>query len=128
MPTMVFPNLPVRNVAAARAFYTDLGFAINEDFSNENAVCVVVTDNVCVMAVDSEFFLSNTTKALADTKHVIGGALAIALESRAAVDKLVDAALASGGTQATPTTEMEGFYSRNFYDLDGHQWDVLHMG
>ncbi|NUS73756.1 MAG: glyoxalase [Corynebacteriales bacterium] len=128
MPTMVFPNIPVRDVPAARAFYTSLGFAINEDFSDEHAACIVVTDNVCVMAVNSEFFLGNTTKALADTKQVIAGALAIAMESREAVDKLVDAALSSGGTAVTPTTEMDGFYSRNFYDLDGHQWDILHMG
>ena len=29
---MIFPNLPVKDVAASRAFWTELGFTFNEEF------------------------------------------------------------------------------------------------
>jgi predicted lactoylglutathione lyase len=35
--------------------------------------------------------------------------------------------VASGGKEAGQTEDNEYMYSRGFYDLDGHPWQVLHM-
>ena len=38
MHNMLFLNLPVDDLARSRKFFTDLGYTINEKFSDENAI------------------------------------------------------------------------------------------
>jgi len=45
---MIFVNLPVRDLVASRAFYTALGFSINEFSSDDRTVSVVVDDTIVV--------------------------------------------------------------------------------
>jgi predicted lactoylglutathione lyase len=43
---MIFTTLPITDVPRARAFFTALGFSINETFSSESTVCVVVSEAI----------------------------------------------------------------------------------
>ena len=46
MPQMIFVNFPVSDVARSRKFYEALGYTINEQFSDETAASVVVSDTI----------------------------------------------------------------------------------
>ncbi len=118
-------NLPVHDLARSVGFFGSLGFAFNEQFTDENAACMVVSDQACVMLLARPFFATFTTKPIAaDTTETI---VALSAASRADVDTLVDTAIAQGGEPAMAPAD-EGFmYGRSFYDLDGHAWEVIWM-
>ena len=39
---MIFVNLPVKDLAASKAFFGELGFRFDSNFSDENAACMIV--------------------------------------------------------------------------------------
>ncbi len=127
MSRMIFVNLPVQDLDASVDFFTKLGFTFNQQFTDENATCMVVSDQACVMLLVRPFFGTFTTKDVADASTATGVILAVSAESREEVDTLVDQALASGGSP-TKEPQDEGYmYGRSFYDLDGHAWEVMWM-
>ncbi|MEV0645491.1 VOC family protein [Phytomonospora sp. NPDC050363] len=127
METMIFPNLPVKDLDAAKAFYQALGYSINPNFTDENASAVVISDTIVVMLLREEFFRTFTTRAIADTSTTVEILNGLGVASRDEVDRLAEAAAAAGG-RATREPQDQGFmYSRTFADLDGHEWSVLWM-
>lgn len=66
MAQSIFVNLAVESVQQSRAFYAGLGFGINEQYSNEQAACVVIADNIYVMLLAKPFFAGFTDKVIAD--------------------------------------------------------------
>lgn len=129
MSKSIFINVPVKNTAAAREFYTKTGFSINEAFSDAQNVVVVIDETISLMLVAEDFFKQSALRDVADTKTVREATFAIQVASREEVDKIVDAALAAGGKQEGETVEEKeiGMYSRGFSDLDGHKLDILCM-
>ena len=66
MNRMIFVNLPVSDVTVSRAFYTGLGFTVNEQFSDEQVTAIVVSDQIVVMLLERprfEDFLQGTQVA-----------------------------------------------------------------
>ena len=53
---MIFVNLPVKSVAASRAFFGALGFSFNEQFCSENTACMVIEENIFAMLLEHERF------------------------------------------------------------------------
>jgi len=51
----------------------------------------------------------------------------ISVSARDVVDTVAEAALAAGGTEADGPEDHGFMYSRSFYDLDGHGWQVMWM-
>lgn len=127
MPRTIFPNVPVKDVQRARAFWTDLGFAFDERFCDENAVCMIVNDGASVMLLDEEYFKTFVNDGLADTASHTEVILAVSLESREEVDELVDKALAAGAQPAKEPQDHGFMYGRSLEDLDGHLWELFHM-
>jgi hypothetical protein len=122
-----FINLPVSDLPAATAFFTRLGFSFNADFSNDDAGYMIVNDNTAVLLVTEPFFETITGTKIADqaTSEV---ALALQVDSREEVDRMVDEARSAGAADPVVQDAEEDFmYSRGFRDLDGHLWNVLHM-
>ena len=66
MSTQIFVNLPVQDLDAAKAFYTALGYTVNEQFTDENASSIVLSDTIYVMLLTAEFAQRFTNKAIAD--------------------------------------------------------------
>jgi uncharacterized protein len=130
---MIFLNLPVADLAAAKTFYEALDWGINPEFTDENAACAVVDDNICLMLLTKDFYTTFTERSIADTATYSGAVYALALPTREAVDEITEAALKAGGTEETGqhdrrTQEAEiGMYGRTFLDLDGHQWEPFYM-
>jgi predicted lactoylglutathione lyase len=124
---MIFVSLPVQDLAKSAAYFAGLGFEFNEEFTNENATCMVLSEQACVMLLGTPFFSTFTTKDVADAATGTEVILGVSAESRDEVDALVDRALALGGSVAKDPSD-EGFmYGRSFYDLDGHAWEVMWM-
>ncbi|WP_262387166.1 VOC family protein [Streptomyces sp. TRM49041] len=125
---MIFVNLPVKDLEAAKAFWTKLGFSFNPQFTDENAACLVFSDTIFAMLLTEPYFKNFTKKEIADSSATTEAIVALSAESRAKVDELADAALASGGSPANEPQEYGDFmYSRSFQDPDHHMWEVVWM-
>ena len=127
MATQIYVNLPVQNVARSRRFFTELGFGFNEQFSNEQAVCMVVGDDSFVMLLVESFFQTFTKKPVADASKSTEVLVCLSCDSRSKVDDLVAKAVAAGGTSPNPKQDHGFMYGHGFEDLDGHVWELIFM-
>ena len=129
MSTMIFVNLPVKDLSRSREFFGGLGFTFNRQFTDENATLMEIDkDNgIYAMLLVEPFFKSFTKKEVADAGTTTEAIIALGLESREAVDELADRALASGAGPANDPMDEGSMYSRSFQDPDGHLWEVVWM-
>jgi uncharacterized protein len=127
MGKMIFLNLAVADVAKSRAFYEALGFSINAQFSNDDAACVVLSDNIYVMILVRPFFQTFTEQPLGAPAETISAIYALSCDDRAGVDQMMQAALAAGGTEPMPARDLGFMYNRMFADLDGHVFEPMWM-
>jgi predicted lactoylglutathione lyase len=124
---MIFVNLPVNDLDASKKFFTELGYSINPQFSDDNAASVVISDTIVAMLLTKPFYATFTKKEIADATQTSEVLVALSAESRAKVDELVDKALAAGGSPSGETQDHGFMYGRSFDDLDGHTWEVIWM-
>lgn len=129
MDKTIFVNLPVADLASSTAFYEGIGFVKNDKFSNELASGMIWTDTIHVMLLTHEFWKTFTDKQIPDASKVAQVLLCLGLESRAAVDAMVEraAAIPGGRADPTPTQDMGFMYGRSFEDPDGHIWEISWM-
>jgi predicted lactoylglutathione lyase len=79
------------------------------------------------MLLSREKFAQFSKLPIADpTTHALA-LYSISASSRDEVDALSAAALAAGGTEAEEAEDYGFMYSRSFFDLDGHGWQVMWM-
>jgi uncharacterized protein len=124
----IFVNLPVRDLKKSIEFFTKLGFSFNPQFTDDNATCMVLSEEAYVMLLTEARFKDFAKRPLCDARTATGGIFALSANSRAEVDELVKTAIAAGGTHAADPMDMQGFmYGWSFYDLDGHHWEVFWM-
>ncbi|MFE5296941.1 VOC family protein [Streptomyces sp. NPDC056632] len=128
-PQMIFVNLPVTDLDASKAFYEKLGYAINPQFTDETAACVVISDTIYAMLLTEEKFRSFLApgKEVSDATKSTEVLVTLSAESREKVDELADRALAAGGSPAKEPMDMGFMYGRSFADPDGHHWEVFWM-
>ena len=126
--TMLFVNLPVRDVQASAAFWAGLGFGTNPQLCDERTTNVVIDDNIVVMLLERSRFQDFVTGEIADPAAGTSALYCLSADSRDAVDSLADRALAAGASAWKPAQDMGFMYGRSFADLDGHVWEVMWMG
>lgn len=124
---MIFVNLPVADVAKATAFYEAIGMVRDPRFSNESGSAMKWADTIRFMLLAKPFYATFTKKQIADTARTSAALLALALDSRAEVDAIAEAALAAGGTELHGPEDLGFMYSRAFEDLDGHGFGPFTM-
>ncbi|WP_087012294.1 VOC family protein [Leucobacter sp. 7(1)] len=127
MSTQVFVNLATADLDQAKAFYTALGCEINPLFTDENAACVVWSDQVYFMVLAREYFATFTEKPVADPAQSAQVIVAISRESRTEVDAILDAGLAAGGTEPRDAQDYGFMYSRTLEDRDGNILEFMYM-
>jgi len=127
MATKIFVNLPVKDLQRSRDFFGALGYSFNAQFSDENAACLVIGEDIYAMLLVEPFFKNFTKKEIADATKTTECLVALGVESRAEVDRLAEAALAAGGSAANDTMDEGPMYGRSFQDPDGHIWEVVYM-
>jgi predicted lactoylglutathione lyase len=123
----LFVNLAVRDLPRSVAFFTELGFTFNPNFTDETATCMIVSDDAFVMLLVANRFADFTKKQICDTSTHTEALLSISCASRAEVDALVAKAVAAGGKHAMDPQDHGFMYGWSFYDPDGHHWEVFWM-
>lgn len=127
MTKMIFVNLPVTDLARAKAFYEALGFTNNPMFSDDTTACMVWSETINVMLLTHAAWRGFTTRPIppATSSEVM---LAISCDSREAVDAMNDTAAAHGGeADINPKQDLGFLYNRNLADPDGHVWEAMWM-
>ena len=128
MSRMIFVNLPVRDLAASKAFYVALGGEPNEQFSDEKANCVMMSDAIGVMLLTHDRYREFTKRPIGDARNNSYALIAISVDSRDAVDATLKKATVAGGRADPNPPQDHGFmYNRNVEDPDGNVWEVMWM-
>ncbi|MFF1359692.1 VOC family protein [Streptomyces sp. NPDC058297] len=124
---MIFTNLAVNDLDASKKFFTELGYSINPQFSDETAASVVISEHIVVMLLTKEKYAAFTKKTIIDSTKSTEVLLCLSAESREKVDELVDRAIAAGGTETGEKQDHGFMYGRAFDDPDGHTWEIVWM-
>ncbi|MFJ4469462.1 VOC family protein [Streptomyces sp. NPDC089424] len=124
---MIFVNLPVNDLDASKKFFTQLGYTINEQFSDESTASVVISETIVAMLLTKPKYAGFTKKEIVDATKSSEVLLCLSAESREKVDELVDNAIAAGGSASGETQDYGFMYGRAFDDPDGHTWEVMWM-
>lgn len=123
----IFVNLPVKDLNKSIAFFTELGFSFNPQFTDEKATCMIISDNIFVMLLVESSFQTFTKKQIADASESTEVILALSANSREEVDSLVQKALAAGGKASIDAIDHGFMYTWSFQDVDGHLWELVYM-
>ena len=128
MSRMIFVNFPVGDLAKSRAFYVALGGEPNEQFSDDKAKCIMMSDTIGVMVMTHDRYGDFTKRPIGDAKRDSFALIAISVDSREDVDATVKRAAAAGGRADPNPPQDHGFmYNRNVEDPDGNVWEVMWM-
>ena len=127
MSTQIFVNLPVSDLQRSVEFFGKLGYGFNPQFTDENATCMIIGDDIFAMLLVEPYFRSFIEKDVADAHKTAEVILALSAESREAVDSLIGKAVAAGAKEPRPAKDYGFMYLRSYQDLDGHLWEVFHM-
>ena len=118
MPRMIFVNLPVSNLPHSMAFYEALGFTNNLQCTDETAACMVWSEAIHEMLLRHDKWRTFTDRPIPPPTS---SEVSLALDSREAVDAMIKAAAANGGTaHINPVHELGFVYARDLADPDGH--------
>lgn len=127
MATNIFVNLPSSDLDRSKAFFEAVGWAIEPNFTDENAACVVIDENAYLMVLKRDYFATFTDKPIADPSATLQVETAFGVGSREEVDAILGRALAAGGSEPRPAQDLGFMYSRNFEDPDGNLFSALWM-
>src|SRR5918992_4139613 len=116
MATQIFVNLPVKDLKRSVEFFTKLDYKFDPQFTDENATCMIVGENIFVMLLVESFFKTFTTKELCDATSSTEVLVCLSADSRAKVDELVGAAVAAGGTTPMESKDYGFMYQHGFED------------
>lgn len=127
MAIKMFVNLPIRKLADSVAFWEKLGFTFNPQFTSETTTCMIVSEDNYVMLLEDADFRTFTNRTIADPRTSIEGIVALALDSREAVDAMMAQVIANGGSEYAEARDLGFMYQRAFVDIDGHHWEPFWM-
>jgi uncharacterized protein len=127
MTPQIFVNLPVKDLNETVDFFTKLGFAFNPQFTDENATCMIVNNDIFVMLLVEKFFKTFTKKELCDTTKDTEVIVALSTESREKVDQMINKVIEAGGKEHSKPQDHGWMYGRSFEDINGHLWEVIYM-
>ncbi|WP_219838049.1 VOC family protein [Paenibacillus sp. R14(2021)] len=123
----IFVNLPVKDLSKSVAFFNSVGFGFNDQFTDANAACMVISEHIYVMLLSEDYFRTFTKKPVADAAASTEVILALSAASKESVDEIVYKALSNGGKISNDPIDHGFMYAWSFQDIDGHLWEVLYM-
>ncbi len=127
MASKVFLNLAVKDLKRSIDFFTKLGFSFNPQFTDEQATCMIVGDNIFAMLVIEQRFKDFTKKEICNAHKNTEVLIAIDADSREKVDEMVKTAVDAGGSIYMEPQDHGWMYGHSFADLDGHQWEIMYL-
>lgn len=127
MSTQIFINLPVKNLDAAKVFYTAVGFNNNAQYTDDTAACMALNETIFVMLLTEEKFRTFSPAGICDTGAANEVLNALTCQSKTDVDSWVSKAVAAGGKTFKEPIDYGFMYSQSFQDLDRHVWELVFM-
>jgi len=127
MTKQIFVNLPVKDLNRTVEFFKRLGFTFNPQFTDENATCMIINDNIFVMLLAEKFFKTFTKKEICDTAKDTEVIIALSTESREKVDEMIQNVFEAGGKESREPQDHGWMYGRSFQDINGHLWEIIYM-
>ncbi len=127
MATKMFVNLPVKDLNRTVEFFTKLGFTFNPQFTDENATCMIIGEDIYVMLLVDRFFKTFTKKEICNVAKDAEVIVALSTESREKVDQMMNRVLEAGGKESREPQDHGWMYGRGFQDIDGHLWEIIYM-
>ena len=127
MATKIFVNLPIKDLNKTVEFFTKLGFTFNPQFTDENATCMIIGENIFIMLLVEKFFKTFTKKEISDATKDAEVIVALSAESREKVDQMISRVIEAGGMESREPQDHGWMYVRSFQDLDGHLWEIIYM-
>ncbi len=127
MPTQIFVNLPVKDLKKTQEFFSSLGFLFNEEFTDDNAACMIIGENIFTMLLVESFFKGFVPNEICDAKKHTEVLVCVSLNSREQVDQMVQRAVAAGGNIFRDPQDHGFMYQHGFQDIDGHVWELIYM-
>ncbi|MEM2139487.1 glyoxalase/bleomycin resistance/extradiol dioxygenase family protein [Nitrososphaera sp.] len=125
--TKVFVNLPVRDLKKTKEFFGRLRFSFNPMFTDDNAACMVISEDNYAMLLADKFFMGFIPgREICDAKST-EVLVTLSLDSRAEVDEIVNKAVAAGGSEYRKKQDYGWMYGRAFKDINGHIWEPFYM-
>ena len=127
MNSQIFLNLPVADLPKSREFFKSLGYTFNEQFCDDTAACVVISEHIYVMLLTHAKFREFTPRSICDTAKASEVLICLSCDSREEVETLVRKAVAAGGSTYADPKDYGFMFQHSFHDLDGHSWELVHM-
>ena len=122
----IFVNLPVSNLAKSVDFFSELGFAFDDQFAGDHAACMIIGENMFAMLLVEEYFKRFIPrKKIADSEESAEVVVALSVDCRDEVDCTLTKAVAAGGSECRDATDAGWMYGRAFQDPDGHVWEIF---
>lgn len=128
MKTNIFVNIAVKDLEKSKAFFSQLGFTFNPQFTDDTAASMSIDNNIYFMLLTENKFQSFIKdRAISDTSLVTEALYALSVDSREAVNEFVDKAIAAGGLAFREPEDYGYMFARSFTDIDNHIWEILWM-
>lgn len=127
MPTQIFVNLPVKDLGKSMSFFKTLGYSFNQQFTDETAACMVISETIYAMLLTRSKFKEFAPKEICDATKSTEVLIALSCDSRAHVENLIQKAFDAGGTRYTKPKDYGFMYQDSFQDLDGHVWELIYI-
>jgi uncharacterized protein len=127
MATKIFVNVSVKDLKRTQAFFAKLGYTYNAQFTNDDAACMVISEDIFAMLLTEGHFKQFTTKPIADATKTTETIIALSHDSKEAVQAIVEKAFAAGAKRYAEPNDHGFMYQWGFEDLDGHIWEHFWM-
>ncbi|QUY63442.1 VOC family protein [Gulosibacter molinativorax] len=123
----IFLNIPTSDVERSKVFFTAIGWSVNPNFSDENAVSVEMSDGQYLMALHRDYYQTFIgDKTVGDPATQSLALIAFDLDSREAVDAFLETVGKAGGKVGK--IQDHGFmYGGQFDDPDGNHFEPFWM-
>lgn len=119
-------SLPIKDLKKSVRFYKAIGF--KRKFSDGNGAYMVLSDTISVMLITHSLWKTFTTRRIPNAKKSAQMALILSLDSKKAVNALIQKGKRAGGKADVNPVESEGsMYGRSVEDPDGHIWEAKWM-
>ena len=123
----IFVNLPVKDLQRSIKFFTALGYSFNQQFTDETATCMIISEGIYAMLLTEEKFRTFTPKAICDATKSTEVLICLSCDNRAQVDEMISKAVVAGGSTYNEPQDHGFMYAHGFQDPDGHIWEVMYM-
>jgi hypothetical protein len=123
----MFVNLPVKNLDKAMTFFTAIGYSFNPQFTDATAACMVISEENYAMLLTESKMREFTPHPIADATKSTEVIVCLSCDAKEDVARIVDKALAAGGSRVGEPRDYGFMIQDGFQDLDGHIWEFIWM-